>query len=178
MIALLARFAPSLLPGLTGLLNPWLLLIVVAAGGVLWWHGYATGRDKLDDYLAAQATAAVQIVTRQGRVTERVVTRYVERAGKTEVVIKEVEKGVTHYAAANPDGLCLDGDWRVLHDAAAAGVVPRGPAAPAGGLRAPGSAPGGLRFPYRSPGAGGSDRELREASPLRRPAGWVAALGE
>lgn len=152
-----------------------LIVLSAFAGGYL--KGYASGRDKLDDYIGAQAVAAVQVVTRQGAVTEKVVTRYVKVAGETETVVKEVERKVIDYAMANPDGLCLDGNWRVLHDAAVAGSGSRAPSSPDGGLRAPPSTPGGIRFPYRSPSTGDGDKQLREASPLRGSAERVAGVG-
>lgn len=138
MLSLLARFAPSLLPGLGAFLNPWVLLAVAAVAAGVWFHGYATGRDQLDDYINEQAQAAVRVVVKQAAATEKIVTRYVKVKGATVVVTRTVEKEVVRYADANP-GLCLDADWRRLHDTAAANAVPgaAGGAAGEGGAAPP-----------------------------------------
>lgn len=78
--------------------------------------GYRRGEKKLYEYQAEQANAAVAIVTKRGAVTEKVITKYVKVAGKTQVVTNTIEKEVLKYANA---GTCLDDDWRMLHDAAA-----------------------------------------------------------
>lgn len=156
---------------LSFLLSQWqrlLLYAAVAAAvlGVAWFHGYTRGELKLADYKAAQATEAVKIVVKQGAVTQKVLTRYVEVAGETNTVTKTVEKEVIRYVDQNP-GLCLDADWRRLHDDAARNTVPGAPGAPPGGLRAPGEPAPGPSFPYRSPGAPDRNVQLRTASPLR-----------
>lgn len=156
------------------ILGNWQRILIYAALAalvvtVIWGHGYHKGSQRLFEYQAEQARAAVAIVQKQGKVTTSVVTRYIERAAATETVVKEIEKEVTRYAEQNPDGLCIDRDWIRLHDRAADGLSD--PARPApGGLRAPGTAPG-LRYPYRVPGTPDGDRELRAAPPLRRHAG-------
>lgn len=104
-------------------------------------YGYHKGVQRLWEYQAAQARETVRIVTKQGKVTEKVVTKYVKVAGETQVVTNTIEKEVVRYAEKNP-GACLDDDWRRLHDAAASNTLPK-PAAPAdGAVRAPGADPG------------------------------------
>ena len=123
---LITRFLPSLIPGLGAFVNPWVLVAVLAAGSAVWFWGYSTGRDKLDDYIAKQAVQSVKMADKRASVTIRVMTKYVETAGKTETIIKEVEKEVVKYAELNPS-LCLDVAWRLLHDAAALNTIPNPP---------------------------------------------------
>jgi hypothetical protein len=85
--------------------------LTIAAG-----LGYHQGVKRLWDYQVDQARAAVKIVIKQGAITERVVTEYVQIKGKSEVVEKIIEKEVVKYVDKNP-GLCLDTEWRRLHDA-------------------------------------------------------------
>jgi hypothetical protein len=157
---------------LTLLLGQWQRLalygaLVAVVCGFVYFKGYQHGRDQLDQYVAAQALEATRIVTRQGKVTEKILTRYVEVAGATHTVTETVEKEVIRYADANPAGLCLDADWRRLHDSAAANTFPGAPGAPPGGLRAPAEPTPGPTFPWRRPGPPDRHGELREASSLR-----------
>lgn len=172
----IARFLPSLLPGLGALANPWVLLLIAALAGGLWFQGYTVGRDKLDNYIGEQAKAAVAVVVKQGKTTERVVVKYVRVAGKTKVIHDTIEKEVIKYETANP-GLCLDPGWRLLHDAAALNALPGGADRPDGGLRAPTAPPGGLRRPDSSPGPADRHLKLRAASSLRRSPGQPAGMG-
>lgn len=143
MLTLLARFLPSLLPAASALLNPWILLALVAGLGLAWFKGYQVSADKLERYRAEQFAEATRINTARAEVTERVVTRYIKVKGDTQVVTNTIEKEVIKYADANP-GLCLDPAWRVLHDAAAANTIPGPARAPGSGLRAPAGAAAGL----------------------------------
>lgn len=78
------------------------------------------------DEKAAQAVQAVKIVTRQGAVTERVLTQYRDRVQVREGATTTIEKEVTKYVESKPLALAcmLDVRWMRLHDAAAAGAVP------------------------------------------------------
>jgi len=164
---LLARFAPSLLPGMGALLNPWVIGGVLVALAGVWFHGYTKGRDKLDDYITAQAVAATRIITRQGAITERIVVKYVEREGKTRVVTETIEREVSKYVEKNPDGVCLDAGWRVLHDAAATGAVPAPSRDAADRLRTTVRPPGGLGLALSGTGAADGHGQLRTSPPLR-----------
>ena len=93
-------------------------LVILAAAGVVWMHGYGKGSSRLFEYKAEQAEEAVRIIVKRGEVTEKVVTKYVERKAKTQVVTQTIEKEVIKYAEANP-GVCLDRDFRRLHDQSA-----------------------------------------------------------
>lgn len=166
MTSLIARYLPSLMPALGSFLNPWVLLAVAALAGGVWFHGYATGRDKLDDYIVEQATAAIKVIVKQGAVTEKVVTKYVKVAGATRTVTQTVEKEVLRYATDNL-GLCLDPGWRLLHDAAALNTLPGGADRPPGGLRTPAAPAGGDERPDGGPGPADRHLELRAASSLR-----------
>lgn len=71
---------------------------------------------------AAEAKSLLALERAQAKVTERVVTKYVDRVkvveGRTRTIIKEVPV----YVPA--DSPLLPGGYRVLHDAAAQGVLP------------------------------------------------------
>ena len=97
-------------------------LVIVMALGTAAGIGYHKGVQRLWDYQVEQARAAVAIVVKQGKVTERVVNRYIKVKGDAVVVERTVEKEVTRYVETNP-GYCLDADWRRLHDAST-GAVP------------------------------------------------------
>lgn len=99
-------------------------------------YGYMKGSERLYKYQAEQARAAVAVVTKQGIVTERVVNHYIKVKGATQTVTQTVEKEVVKYVETNT-GSCLDGRWRVLHDAAASNTVPQ---ASGGTDAAPGAA--------------------------------------
>lgn len=75
---------------------------------------------------AASAAAAVKIVTRQGEVTERVVTEYETKVITREGATKTIKEEVKVYVESKPLALAcnLDMRWLRLHDAAAAGAVP------------------------------------------------------
>jgi hypothetical protein len=119
-------------------------LLVAAFGAWAWVKGNAHGTQKLNDYIARQATEALRVGAARSRVTREVVTKYVRVRGATEVVTQRIEKEVVRYAQNNP-GACLDADWRGLHDAAAANRVPDAGLGPDAEGRAPAAAarPGG-----------------------------------
>lgn len=96
--------------------------------------GYRRGERKLFEYQADQAKEGARIVVKQGKVTERVITKYVKVAGDTKVVTNTVEKEVVRYANT---GNCLDAAWGRLHDAAALNTIP----SPSGGSDAASRAP-------------------------------------
>lgn len=106
------------------------LAATLAMGSAAGW-GYYQGSKKLWDYQAGQAREAVKVVVKQGAATERVVTRYVTLQAQAVIIEKTIEKEVIRYAESHP-GLCLDHQWRSLHDGAAAGAIPD-PATPADG---------------------------------------------
>lgn len=91
--------------------------------GAAWFHGYTRGELKLAEYKADQAKAAVVIVTKQGKVTERVVTKYVKVKQATQVVANGIKNEVIRYVETHP-GSCLDRQWGRLHDGAALGTIP------------------------------------------------------
>jgi hypothetical protein len=144
MLTLIARFLPSFLP----LFSPSILIavgvLVAAVASFTGWQGYRLGAAKLDAYKVEQFTAAESIKARQAKVTEKVVTRYIEVAGATQVRTEYIEREVANYAEQNPAGLCLDADWRRLHDSAALNTVSGPTGSPAGALRTPAAAGQGL----------------------------------
>lgn len=122
------KFLPGFAPGLGAFFNPWVLGIAAIAflgfGAWCGFKGYELGRSKLDDYIGKQAVEAVRIVTRQGEVTERVVTKYIKVKGETQVRTQVVEKEVIRYVEAGLDRYPLSRAAVVLHDAAALNAVP------------------------------------------------------
>lgn len=149
----------------TGGIGRWIVLTVIVLAALAWEreHLINIGRQQV---LTENQDAALKIITKQGAVTERVVTQYVKVAGKTQVVTETVEKEIVKYAETN-SGLCLDAQWRSLHDSAANNAVSPAPKPANDRLRATGHASGGDN-PSNS-GAGIADRylKLRAASSLR-----------
>lgn len=111
-------------------------VVALLVAGMLELDGYRRGERKLWEYQAEQAKQTVAVVVKQGRVTERVVTRYVQVRAAAKVVEKTVEKEVIRYAETNP-GSCLDARWGWVHDHAAAGTVPDPAGEPDGAGGAP-----------------------------------------
>jgi len=97
-------------------------LLIVGALATAAGVGYYKGVQRLWDYQVEQARAAVSIVVKQGKVTERVVTKYITIKAKAQIVEHTVEKEVIRYVDKNP-GHCLDPEWGRLHDAST-GAVP------------------------------------------------------
>ena len=118
----------ALFAGPQGLVLKWVVIafLAVAFGTMAWIKGDAHGTQKLIDYQAAQATAAVKSVTKQGAITERVVTKYVDRVKLLAGATTTIETEVIKYVDSKPLALAcmLDAGWIRLHDAAAAGGVP------------------------------------------------------
>jgi hypothetical protein len=111
-----------------------LLAAGVLAGAAGW--GYMQGMENLYEYQGKQAVQAVNIVVKQGEVTERVIVRYVKVKGETRTVTQTVEKEVIKYVEKNT-GNCLDSEWGLLHDAAAANTVSTPPGRADGASGAP-----------------------------------------
>ena len=115
-------------------------LVVLFIGTALVGYGYMKGSQRLYEYQADQARAAVVIVTRQGAVTVRVVTqwrtvdRVIEKQGET--IIKEVPV----YVTAQDDAACRipDGFIRLWNDANT-GRVPDAAGRPDDPARRPGN---------------------------------------
>ena len=102
----------------------WIALAVAltVAVGMLRMHWKQQGRDELS---LENAQAVARIIIKQAAATERVVIKYKKVAGETKIVTDTIEKEVTKYAETNP-GLCLDVDWRRLHNDAATNTLPKG----------------------------------------------------
>jgi hypothetical protein len=112
------------------LLNPvpvlyrWLALaaLMVAFFGFGWFKGSEHWHTKLIEAQAAALKEGVRIKTVRGEVTTKVETKYVKVLVHDGVVTETITKEVPVYVpASTPD---LPGGFRVLHDAAAAGVIP------------------------------------------------------
>lgn len=105
---------------------PWRLaaIALMAAGCVA--YGYVKGsaavQGRWDLATAKETTATVRVIIKQGEVTERIVTQYVDRVKVIREVGATIVKEVPIYVPADsPD---LPGGFRLLHDAAATGTVP------------------------------------------------------
>ena len=112
---------------MTKLLPPWVMwlalaILVAAATGWGWVKGAASVQAEWDAERAAQTITVLRVKVAQAEVTERVVTRYVDRVRvvreQADAVIREVPIYVPQ--SCDADGR-LPAGWRVLHDAAASG---------------------------------------------------------
>jgi hypothetical protein len=77
--------------------------------------------------IAEQLSESRKVIARQSAVTEKVITQYRDRVQIQQGVATTIEKEVTRYVESKPLALAclLDSGWVRLHDAAAAGVVPK-----------------------------------------------------
>lgn len=99
-------------------------LVAVMALGTAAGLGYHRGVRQLWDYQVKQATQAVKIIVKQGAVTEKIITEYIYIEGKTRTITNVIEKEVIRYVEAGLDRCPLSRGAVVLHDAAAANIVP------------------------------------------------------
>lgn len=116
--------------------------LAAIALGATFLFGYAKGEQKFHDLVAKQAVERVAIVVRQGKVTEKIITRYVKVVTEAEPVIHTIKETVTRYVQANPTSVCIDPEWRMLHDASATRTIPRTPGPTDDERRAPPTDPG------------------------------------
>lgn len=91
-------------------------VLLVALLGVTYFKGFVHGRQKYDELVARLAVEETRIAQAREKVTTRVVVKYVEKQGQTQAAQDVIKREVIRYANS---GMCLDRDWRVLHDAAA-----------------------------------------------------------
>lgn len=109
-------------------------LVAALILGAAWGKGYLMGSQRLENYIGEQAKEEARINTERGKVTVRVVTRFVKVKGDTQIVTETVEKEVIKYANT---GYCLDAAWGRLHNDAAANAVSYTAAKPDGEVGAP-----------------------------------------
>lgn len=141
--------------------------VLAVVAGLVWFNGYQRGTAKLYAYQTQIAAEGSRIATRQARVTQSVVTRYVQVKGDTQTITREVEKEVIRYAQTNPAGACLDDDWVRVHNRAADNAGAEAPGRTGPALRTARADDYGLRVSLRIPGVDDRDRELPQAPPLR-----------
>ena len=155
----------ALLPFVASPLGKWaiigILLIVAFGSGAIWGIGHEG--KKLVAYVQKQAEEAVRIGKVRTEVTERVVTRYLEKKAATERIIETIEKEVKVYADANQN-MCIDATWLRLHDSAAINAGPKPPPVPSSTLR---TTDAGDWNPYGGAGLTYSYPELRPPSSVR-----------
>ncbi len=131
-------FITNLFTGPYAMLAKWgiIALLLAAALTTAWVKGNEHGTAKLDAYIGKQAIESVALIVKQGKATVKVVNRYIQVAGATQVVTETVEKEVIKYAETNTSN-CLDPAWRVLHDSAALNTLPGDRFKPDETVRAP-----------------------------------------
>lgn len=104
-------------------------LVILAAAGMVWMHGYGKGSSRLFEYKAEQAVEAVRLSEKRQIVTEKEVIRWrtrdrvVEKQG--EVIIKEVPVYVT---AADDAACTVPHGFISLWNGANVGELPPPPA--------------------------------------------------
>ncbi len=112
-------------------------IIIIGAGcvigGLLYALGYVNGASVELDRQQVQENAQLRSAFEQGQalgvVRERVVTEYVDRVQVVKEVGRTIIKEVPVYVSAEADRACtVNAGFVRLHDAAAAGVLPPGPA--------------------------------------------------
>lgn len=96
--------------------------------------GYHKGVQRLWEYQAEQARAAVPVVVKQGEVTVKIVTKWRDRIVKVKGETQVIEKEIVRYVPPSADPV-LGVGWVLLHDAAATRAVPE--AAPGADVAAP-----------------------------------------
>lgn len=114
---------PAVIAFFTGGWMRWAVLaaLLAVSAAFVRSHYIHVGREQV---LAESAQNAVRIVRVQDEATVKVVDHYIKIKGATEIVTKYVKTEVEKYAETNT-GMCLDADWRRVHDSAAANTLPR-----------------------------------------------------
>lgn len=102
-------------------------VVALALAAGIWFHGYTRGEIKLYEYKAEQAKAAVPIIVKQGKTTERIVVQYRDRIVVEKGVTTTIEKEIVRYVPPSADPV-LGLGWVFLHDAAASGSISEPPA--------------------------------------------------
>jgi len=99
-----------------------LILVAAAFGGYCWVQGADHVQNKWDATTLKQTLIVTRIQQRRAEATIQVVTQYVDRIKTVREKGAEIIKEVPVYV---PNDACaLPGGFRVLHDAAALGVIP------------------------------------------------------
>jgi uncharacterized membrane protein len=110
--ALIARFAV-------------LGIACLALFGYGWFKGNEHGTQKLTDYIGEQAVATAKVIVRQGEVTEKVRTQYVDRVKTIKEAGDAIIQTVPIYITQKDNDACvIHRGARIVHDSAAAGTVP------------------------------------------------------
>lgn len=118
----------ALFTGPYALLARWVVigLLCAALFGYGWVKGNEHGTQKLTDYQGKQAVEGNKIIVKQGEVTVRETTKYLDRVKLVEGATTTIEREVIKYVDSKPLAMAcaLDALWVRLHDSAAAGSVP------------------------------------------------------
>lgn len=115
----------TIFTGPYALLAKWgIIIILLLSVGVFGWvKGNDHGTQKLTDYIGKQAVETVRIGKARDLITQNTLIKYIKVKGKTELVTSTIDREVIKYAEANTT-MCLDAEWRMLHDSAAINTVP------------------------------------------------------
>lgn len=96
--------------------------LVASFGAVCWFKGDEHGSAKLTKAQIEAMKQGEKIIVKRGEVTTQVETEFVPVLQNAQVITRTIIKEVPVYVpTTDPD---LSGGFRVLHDAAAAGVLP------------------------------------------------------
>lgn len=99
-----------------------LLALAVALLGFGWMKGAQHGERRLDEARVNADKEITRLAGERAKVTEKIVTKYVPKIAKAQVITETIIKEVDRYV---PSTDCpLSPGFRVLHDAAATGEVP------------------------------------------------------
>lgn len=102
--------------------------VISSVIGVVWMHGFFKGREQLFEERAELATKKVELIVRQGAVTEKIITKYTHTTQTTTSVTEAIKHEVLHAAQTSvAAGSCtchLDNQWLRLHNAAADNRIP------------------------------------------------------
>lgn len=78
------------------ILPPWVKYVAIAFAAVaIWGHGYTTGLTKAYNEVAHETT---RVIYKQGKVTTKVITKYIKQAKDLEKTAKEVKQEGQAYA--------------------------------------------------------------------------------
>jgi hypothetical protein len=111
-----------------------LITLVVA----IWGHGYVQGIDRTNDRIVEKD---IKVIVKQGKVTTKIITKYVERKQKQTKLDKEIKNEGTSYAIKYPDdGYRFNNEYVWLHDSSVKGTLsplPRGNLGDSSGITVP-----------------------------------------
>jgi hypothetical protein len=116
-------------------LPPWAkYATAVALVAVVWGHGYVKGIERTNDRIAVADT---KIIYKQGKVTTKVITKYVKVKEKQEKVEEQIKNEGQSYAIKFPDNYNFNNEYVRLFNMSVTGEVstlPKGTGGEASGV--------------------------------------------